>query len=156
MKNKMAMHKTITTHSLAETHEFAKLFLAELKKAGLGQSATVVALNGDLGAGKTALTSGLLAALGVERPATSPTFVIMKHYSLPEAALPFKHLYHIDAYRISGEDLDAISFHEIKNDPTALVVIEWANRLEEYLPTGTIRLQCEHGTSETERHFSYN
>lgn len=147
--------KKVTTHSVTETNQFAKTVADELRARGLGCAATVIALRGDLGAGKTAFTAGLLAALGTARHATSPTFVIMKHYALGENALPFRDLYHIDAYRITGEDLESIDFQKIISDPTALVVIEWADRLSAHLPSAAIQLQCEHGDKENERHFSY-
>ena len=100
----------------------------------------VLALYGDLGAGKTHLVKGLAAALGVppER-VDSPTFTIVNEYA--GAAFP---LYHVDAYRIRHEaELVELGFEEyVYGD--GLCVIEWPERVEAFLPEDTLRLRLTH------------
>lgn len=96
--------------------------------------ATLVTLSGDLGAGKTAFTQALAAALGVDEPITSPTFVIAKSYALPEG-LSFSQLLHIDAYRLTtGAELDRIGFTDAYTDPTTFIVLEWPEMVADALP----------------------
>lgn len=95
--------------------------------------ATVLALRGDLGAGKTTFTQHLARALGVHEPVTSPTFVIMKGYELLDQ--PFAQLVHIDAYRIEAEaELQVLGFESVLSTPRTLVVIEWSEKLPTLLP----------------------
>lgn len=101
--------------------------------------AVVLALHGDLGAGKTTFTQTLARTLGVTEPVTSPTFVIMKGYQLDEQS--FANLIHIDAYRLeSSSELSVLHFDRILKEPKTLVVIEWAKKVADLLPPGTINL----------------
>ncbi|OHA85516.1 MAG: tRNA (adenosine(37)-N6)-threonylcarbamoyltransferase complex ATPase subunit type 1 TsaE [Candidatus Yonathbacteria bacterium RIFOXYC1_FULL_52_10] len=96
--------------------------------------ATVLALRGNLGAGKTALTKALGKQLGVKRAITSPTFVIEKIYKLPKGS-PFEHLIHIDAYRLEGKrELEAIGWDEALAHHNNLIVIEWPEQVPGSLP----------------------
>ena len=93
----------------------------------------VFLLDGDLGAGKTALTQGIAKGLGIRRAVTSPTFTIQKIY---HGRL---NLYHIDAYRLENTQQD-LGFDEFFYDD-GLTVIEWAQFVpylipEEYLKIG--------------------
>ncbi|MFH1170859.1 MAG: tRNA (adenosine(37)-N6)-threonylcarbamoyltransferase complex ATPase subunit type 1 TsaE [Candidatus Vogelbacteria bacterium] len=79
----------IISHSLAETADLASKILVELAKTGREKKATLVALQGDLGSGKTTFTQAVARVLGITGRVTSPTFVIMKTYRLSEGdALP--------------------------------------------------------------------
>lgn len=83
-----------------------------------------VFLDGDLGSGKTCLTQGLAAGLGVAagEPVTSPTYTLMNHYR------GRCDLYHFDLYRLAGgEDLEAIGFEEYATAP-GVAVVEWSER----------------------------
>ena len=86
----------------------------------------VIALEGDLGAGKTAFTKGLAKGLGVTRTVNSPTFTIIKEY---QGRLP---LYHMDVYRVSESEED-LGFDEYF-DGDGVTVIEWAHLIKEQLP----------------------
>ena len=122
------------TKSLVETHDEARKFLASLAPKDVG--ATVVALKGDLGAGKTAFTQGIALALGVEEAVTSPTFVLEKVYRLVGHA--FSRLIHIDAYRLEGVDeLRQLGWDELVRDPGNLICVEWGERILEALPKDT-------------------
>jgi tRNA threonylcarbamoyladenosine biosynthesis protein TsaE len=91
----------------------------------------VVALTGDLGAGKTTLVQGLAAALGVRGYATSPTFTLIREY---HGRL---RLYHVDLYRLGPGDLAGIELDELF-DEGSVVVIEWAERARNTLPADTL------------------
>ncbi|MBI2409935.1 tRNA (adenosine(37)-N6)-threonylcarbamoyltransferase complex ATPase subunit type 1 TsaE [Candidatus Kaiserbacteria bacterium] len=118
--------------------EEAKRFVETLAPAA--NAATLVALSGELGAGKTAFTKAVARALGVEETVTSPTFVLEKIYLLP-AKKPFKRLVHIDAYRLtSGAELAPLGFDELMKDPSNLVLLEWPEHVADALPAPAARL----------------
>src|SRR4051812_11428104 len=121
-------------------------------RAKKGESATVVALSGDLGAGKTTLTQAIARELGIRETVISPTFVIMKIYELEKEA--WKHLVHIDAYRLeSSRELERLGWAEIIADPENLVLIEWPEKVPEAIPETAYRISLEH-SSEEERTIS--
>lgn len=116
-------------------------------------SATIIALYGDLGAGKTTFTKALAKAFGVTDMVTSPTFVIEKIYKLEGQA--FEHLVHIDAYRLSGSDeLSQIGWDSYSADPKNLIVVEWAERIEKKLPSEAIKIHLSVNDTNT-RTLSY-
>ncbi|MCX6713216.1 MAG: tRNA (adenosine(37)-N6)-threonylcarbamoyltransferase complex ATPase subunit type 1 TsaE [Candidatus Vogelbacteria bacterium] len=139
------------SRNLAETAILAKEVLVALvtKKSG----ATVLALYGDLGSGKTTFTQFLAQALGITDYVTSPTFVLEKKYRVSP---PFqggvaggrggyKTLIHLDCYRLSGPaDLTVLGWSEIVADPKNLIVIEWPERVESALPADTIKIKFEY------------
>jgi len=139
-----------TTRKALETRRFARILFSSLRRRKLSH-ALVVALQGELGAGKTTFVQGLLRSLGVKQNILSPTFVIMKRFSLRNRKTHFRNVYHIDAYRIHPRDLVALNIHTIFEDPNTLVVVEWAERIKKLLPPETIWLQFKHGKSEEER-----
>ena len=99
----------------------------------------VVALYGNLGAGKTAFVQGLAFALGVKNKVNSPTFNIMKVYKTKHQKI--KQLCHIDAYRLSGfQDLLDIGIQDYLEDENVVVVIEWADKIKEILPKSAIKV----------------
>ena len=121
--------RTVTVHSVEETWAFAAS-LAERLQPGM-----VIALQGDLGAGKTTFMQGLGAALGVKRPVTSPTFTLSVEYPTPR----FK-LVHMDLYRLTGpDDLLTIGYPEYL-ESGAVVAMEWPERAGDLLPADAIRL----------------
>jgi tRNA threonylcarbamoyladenosine biosynthesis protein TsaE len=100
---------------------------------------TVLALYGDLGAGKTCLTQGLARGWKAVGRVNSPTFNIMKLYCLRQGTA--KQLCHIDAYRLnSGDDLRAIGFDDYLADKNNVIVIEWPEKVESILPERTIKI----------------
>jgi len=102
--------------------------------------ATVVALRGDLGAGKTTFTQALARELGITGTVQSPTYVLMKKYEIKKVS-PFKTLVHIDAYRLEKpEEFSALRPEEFLNDPSCLVVVEWPERLGGVLPQPSLTL----------------
>ena len=114
-----------------------------------GSGATVVALSGDLGAGKTTLTQAVARRLGVAESVISPTFVIMKAYDAKHGA--YARLVHIDAYRLnSSAELERLGWAELIADPKNLILIEWPERVPEALPADAHRVTLSH-LSEEER-----
>jgi len=115
---------TIISHSPGETWRAGHAAAARLRPGD------VLALVGDLGAGKTQWVKGLAAGLGSAAPVTSPTFTLIHEY--PGARLP---LYHIDCYRLEGPgELLAIGLDDYL-DGRGVLVIEWADKFPNLLPT---------------------
>ncbi len=135
------MRKVIETASPAETFALGE----ELGlKAAPG---TVIALSGDLGVGKTVLTQGVAAGLGITEPVGSPTFTILQVYE--EGRLPF---YHYDVYRIGDlEEMEEIGYEDCFYGE-GLCIVEWADLIRELLPENTVRITIE---KDPERGFDY-
>lgn len=121
----------------------ARDLLARVANRGDRTGAAVVALSGELGAGKTSLVKTLARELGLQDEVRSPTFVIEQVYTLPKEAL-FDQLIHIDAYRLErGEELSKLGWGEIVADNGNLIVVEWAENVEDILPDGTVWVTME-------------
>lgn len=107
---------------------------------------TVIALTGDLGAGKTTLTKAIAQGLGISDMITSPTFNIVKEYDGGRLSL-----YHFDVYRIG----DADEMYELGYEEyfygNGVCVVEWADLIEDLLPENAVRIQLEYGGEEGER-----
>lgn len=117
------------------------LKLAREAKAGM-----VIALAGDLGTGKTALTRYIAEGLGIRDKITSPTFTIVKEYK--GGRLP---LYHFDVYRIKDpKELEDMGYEEYFCGD-GLCVVEWAELIEELLPESALIIEMEYGEDEGER-----
>ena len=129
----------VETASAGQTHMLG-MQLAPHLEAG-----DVLALYGTLGAGKTAFTTGVCAALGVpEASVTSPTFALVQEYDAEAGPI-----YHIDAYRIERID----EFFELGFETylfgEGLCIIEWPDRVESVLPAHTKRFRFTHlGTDQ--------
>lgn len=96
------------------------------KLGSLLQPGDVLALEGDLGAGKTTFTKGLAKGLNITRNVNSPTFTIIKEY---HGRLP---LYHMDVYRVE-DSFEDLGFDEYF-DGNGVTVVEWAHLVKEQLP----------------------
>jgi len=105
----------------------------------------VIALNGDLGAGKTVLTKGIALGMGIDAHILSPTFNIVREYH------GRKMLYHFDFYRLTeAEELYEIGFSEYLRED-AVVVIEWAQLFPEVLPQNCICIDIAYGEGDTRK-----
>jgi tRNA threonylcarbamoyladenosine biosynthesis protein TsaE len=123
-----------------ELEPIVEAVVAACTAAQSEDGAIVLALHGDLGAGKTTFMQHLARTLGVTETVVSPTFVIMKHYQLTDTQ-SFTDLYHLDAYRIEAEEeMAPLGFARLLAEPTALVAIEWAERVAQLLPPQTLHL----------------
>lgn len=116
------------TASPEETLDAAAAVLAAFPQA------RVLALHGDLGAGKTCFVRGLATAMGIREAITSPTFTLVREYAGPRP------LVHIDLYRIASPDELLVIGFEDYLDSGALVVIEWAERAGDLLPPDALHL----------------
>lgn len=103
----------------------------------------LVALQGDLGAGKTALAQGVAAGLGIREPVTSPTFILVAEYSLPSGGL----LRHMDCYRmhpnLAGAEAEDLGWSEWLADADSVLVVEWSERLGSLLPAARLDIHLE-------------
>ena len=133
--------------SLLETRNIAKDFLDTLK---LQKNATVVALQGDLGAGKTAFTLEVGKILGINENMHSPTFVIEKIYAIDFKN--FKRLIHIDAYRLEKEqELLHLGWQDLIKEPENLIFIEWPENVSKIIPKSARKVSfkfIDEGTRE--------
>ncbi|MEZ4180573.1 MAG: tRNA (adenosine(37)-N6)-threonylcarbamoyltransferase complex ATPase subunit type 1 TsaE [Candidatus Doudnabacteria bacterium] len=117
---------------LSEVKEVAQNLALNLK------GGEVIALNGQLGSGKTTFTQHLGKALGVVSQITSPTFVLMQEYPVSKHPT-IKWLYHLDLYRLSDfTELKALDIEQIWQQPQTITIIEWADKFAEHLPTNTL------------------
>ncbi|WP_016934190.1 tRNA (adenosine(37)-N6)-threonylcarbamoyltransferase complex ATPase subunit type 1 TsaE [Rhodococcus sp. R1101] len=131
--------QSIELPTVEDTEAFGRRLAAELRAGDL------VVLDGPLGAGKTALTRGIAAGLGVEGRVTSPTFVIAREHrpGSPEGREPVG-LVHVDAYRLGdGPDaLDELDALDLDTDLTdTIVVVEWGGGLVEQLAERHLRVR---------------
>jgi tRNA threonylcarbamoyladenosine biosynthesis protein TsaE len=146
------MKKKITIKSLKEMNVFAAKFAKTLK------GGEVLALTGDLGAGKTAFVKGLAKALGVKQVVQSPTFLLMKCYPLKAHTMDHgpRTICHVDAYRIENErELMSIGVGEKLEDPAAITVIEWADLVKKIIPKRAVWIKFAHGKEASERVIIY-
>lgn len=134
--------RTYAFHSANEedtsrlAHELARLFVP----------GSVIGLDGDLGAGKTAFSKAVGTALGVEETVNSPTFTIIKEYE--GRTMPF---YHMDVYRITLEEAEEMGLDEYFYGEGATLV-EWASLIEDILPQERLSVYIE-TVGFTERRF---
>lgn len=131
------------SHSPEETQKIASDLAQKIIKTKKG---AVIAMEGELGAGKTTFIQGFMASLGVNEKVKSPTFVLMKKYKLETGNQKQKtNLYHMDCYRIANyKDLRIPEFEEILNEEGNIVFIEWSERIKEILPKDIITVHIDH------------
>ena len=124
---------------ISDTWQIAAEFFQTLEKPA------VIALHGNLGAGKTCFTQGLAQAAGVKEPVCSPTYTIISEYY---GTVPF---HHIDLYRLGGpeEAFDLGLDDYLETD--GITVIEWAERAAEMLPPSTVHLRIDRGENDEQR-----
>ena len=128
------------------------LTLAELESWGerFGRGLrppVIVALSGDLGAGKTTLVQAICRGLGVRDDVTSPTYAIVHEYTAADGTT----VHHLDLYRIEHpRELANIGWESITGEPT-IVLIEWPERAGALLPKEAVRIDLEHLPSDPDR-----
>lgn len=138
------------TKSKAQTQKFAKKMAEQILKKGPGKQAQILALHGDLGAGKTTFTQGFIKALGVKHHVTSPTFMLVRRYELKEKN--FANVFHFDLYRIhQTKEALSLDLRKIVKNPENIVLIEWPERLGKLLPKNAVKVNFNHGKNEKER-----
>lgn len=126
--------------SAQETIDFAKDFLKKTLKEAPKDAPLIFYLKGELGSGKTYFVKGLAQALGIEDNITSPTFVLMKKFTIGQ-----KLFFHIDCYRIyDSKDAEQIGLDKVFKNPRAIIAIEWADRIKEIIPRPYWEIKMEH------------
>ncbi len=133
---------------ISETEEITLMFLEKiLHIAEKQKGATVIALHGDLGAGKTTCTQFIGKYFGIKHKITSPTFVILKKYPIKkiQKSKKYTHLIHIDAYRLEGEkDLLSLKWDDILQNEQHLIFVEWPENIQKALPRNTSHIYISH------------
>jgi tRNA threonylcarbamoyladenosine biosynthesis protein TsaE len=133
----MDKHQTIISKNAGETAEIGCKMATSLRDTWNENTVRIFCLYGDLGSGKTTFTQGFARGLGILERLLSPTYLIMKRYSIGEG----RALCHLDLYRTrSYQEVVDIGIEEILADSNACVIIEWADKLETRLPNNRIDL----------------
>jgi tRNA threonylcarbamoyladenosine biosynthesis protein TsaE len=135
--------RVFVTHSTEETIQRGREIGRRL------QPPVLILLSGDLGAGKTTLTKGIVNGLGAaqEEEVTSPTFTLVHKYDRGAR------VYHVDLYRIaSPHDFETLGLEELF-DENAVVIVEWPDKLILKIDWPLLRINLEH-VSEDERRMS--
>jgi tRNA threonylcarbamoyladenosine biosynthesis protein TsaE len=116
--------------------------------AGIGRrvrAGDLILLHGDLGAGKTTLAQGIARGLGVEGYVQSPTFTLVSEHEGRTADGEPIRLYHLDLYRLAGEeDLESFGFDDYLEPIDGVSLIEWPERAETRLPDAYLLIHLEH------------
>ncbi|MBW6458425.1 MAG: tRNA (adenosine(37)-N6)-threonylcarbamoyltransferase complex ATPase subunit type 1 TsaE [FCB group bacterium] len=130
---------SLTTHSPEETIELGKRIGAQLHMND------VIALYGDLAAGKTTFTKGVCFFLHADQPATSPTFTLINEYA---GDLP---IFHFDCYRIKNPDeMVMLGFDEYL-EKDGIVLIEWPENISGHIPDNSIKIHMHYINDHTRR-----
>lgn len=110
----------------------------------------VIAFYGDLGSGKTTFIQGLIEGFSITQRVTSPTFVLLKMYISPKKVS----IFHVDLYRLeSNQDISSVGVTDLLTDKSAIVLIEWAEKMEALLPKDTKKITFTH-VGEEERQIN--
>jgi tRNA threonylcarbamoyladenosine biosynthesis protein TsaE len=128
-------------------------------RCSLVNTASVFALVGDLGAGKTTFSKTFLKELGIKQHVQSPTFSIINTYDITGSPIKsgmtggvFKKVFHIDVYRIDDiKELEVLHLDEILSNPEHVVIIEWADKIKAHIPKGAHWIYFEHDTLESRK-----
>jgi len=155
--------KKIITKSDKETKKLTTKIASQLK------GGEVLALSGDLGAGKTTFVQGLAEYFGISKAVSSPTFTLINEYLVKnpksesrdskkyqDSKFKIQNLIHIDCYRLeSPQKLIDIGFKDYLNRGNVIVAIEWAEKVKDILPNNTQWIYFQHGKKENERIIEY-
>ena len=123
------------TKSPSQTQKLASDFAKKLK------GGEVIVLTGELGAGKTEFVKGLARGLGIKQSISSPSFVLMREYTIRVQGLGVRVLVHIDCYRIKTvKEIEELGLNEIFQDKNTVTVIEWGEKIKKILPKKRIEI----------------
>ncbi|HLD11625.1 MAG TPA: tRNA (adenosine(37)-N6)-threonylcarbamoyltransferase complex ATPase subunit type 1 TsaE [Patescibacteria group bacterium] len=125
----------ITTHSDTETRAFGKKVAKEIKRG-------IIALFGDLGAGKTTFVQGFVEGKGISDRVISPTFILMRTYG--------NRIHHVDLYRLEGTQTEDLGLEELW-DGGDIVIIEWAEKIQKSLPQRRVDIHFTYVDEHTRR-----
>ena len=136
------MRKRIISNSPEATHQIAKTFLTMIlsQVKSTPKQALVISLEGNLGSGKTEFLKGIAQATKMKTKIFSPTFVIMKRFSINHKFIKF--LWHLDCYRLKNiNNLQGLGFTDIINNPQNIVFIEWGDKIKKALPKNHLTIR---------------
>lgn len=156
---RMAGHRAYAGTGRGATLDFISHSAEQTWRLGwrLGQHARggdLFLLSGTFGAGKTVLTQGLAAGLGVAARVTSPSFALVNEHDAHDAAGRSLRLYHVDLYRLETEDeVASVGLEELLDDPEGLCAIEWPDRLGARATRDHLLIVLE-AVSETKRRLA--
>jgi len=136
------MSLMIESNSAKQTEEIGQ------KLATILEPGDIIALTGELGAGKTVLTKGIAKGLEVKETITSPTFTIIREY---QGRLP---LFHFDVYRIESPQLEELGYEEYFFSD-GVSIIEWSERIADKLPKNYLEVAIDYGLKENERKLDF-
>lgn len=130
--------ETLHIESVDELTAVAETALRKLVSIQSGGHTPVLAISGDLGAGKTTFMQTFAKQLGIVQSVISPTYVIMKRYDA-EVGASFESLVHMDVYRIDdAAEMTPLRFEEVLKEEETVVCIEWAEKIQSLLPPHTL------------------
>ena len=136
------MKITKTTNNSLETILFGEQIAKKILENRQNKKAQILALYGDLGAGKTTFLQGFAKGLGIKERVLSPTFVIFKKFKIQDSF--FNLFYHIDCYRLKdSKDLLSLGFEEFSSNSKNIIAIEWSEIVEDILPENKISIHFE-------------
>jgi len=153
--------KKFVSNNLEELKKIAKDLAVNLmsrSRLDIKGGALVLALMGDLGSGKTTFAQAFAEALGVKEKVKSPTFIIMRKSQIPSSKsqakskskiqknkTKYKYFYHFDVYRIHSEkEILNLGWEEIISNPKNIVLVEWADKIENILPKNSVKINFKH------------
>ncbi len=125
----------IVTENARQTASLGQKLAREIIKRqeeGRQEQAAIVCLYGELGSGKTTFTQGFARTFGLTKRFLSPTFIIVRRYNISKI---YQSLIHVDLYRVdTTTDIKGVGLMEMLSDPSAIIMIEWADRLRSLIP----------------------
>lgn len=134
--------KVFSTSSAKQTHHLGIRLANAIVQTTNKNGARVLALQGDLGSGKTTFVQGFATGLGVKEKVLSPTFVILKSYAL--VGIRYKNFYHIDCYRIEkAKELLDLNWKGIVSNSSNIILIEWPEHVEAILSQDVLWITFE-------------
>src|SRR3989338_225530 len=136
----------IISKSGKETKKIGKILgIFFAKEKTFLNRAFVIALEGNLGAGKTTFVQGFARGLGIKESIKSPSFALLKIFDLPAVALgKFNHLLHFDFYRlekISKKELETLGWTGLIKKPENLIIVEWSEQIQKFLPKRYLKIK---------------
>jgi tRNA threonylcarbamoyladenosine biosynthesis protein TsaE len=135
--------KSYRTQTSRETKRLGKVLGDALRSTKTRKHAFIIALSGDLGAGKTLFVCGLALGLGIRTRVSSPTFILARRHAILQSS--FKNLWHIDCYRMErASELSHINFSKISKDPGNIIAIEWAEKIRRHIPKDALWITIDH------------
>lgn len=129
-----------------ETKKIAINLAGEILKKKERKAAVILALEGDLGGGKTTFLQGFAKGLGIKEKILSPTFLIMKRFEITGGGNKngFKNFFHFDCYRTTSQkDIIDLGWEKIISFPENIIAVEWAEMIKKIIPKSAIKIKFD-------------